>query len=149
MDRVDAMKSLQGWTDTSVLHFHNLGVFGEQILLAIRYGAWTDPSATTAQARNWARFWRAEIQGYIHAYRAATGVDLTTEATDTQLATERYLQPSVHLLRQLEHQRRGLPAASRMGARLNGALTPASTSGARADGAMPAIAAGRGAPARR
>ena len=25
MDRVDAMKKLQGWTDTSVLHFRNLG----------------------------------------------------------------------------------------------------------------------------
>ena len=33
MDRVDAMKKLQGWTDTSVLHFRDLGVFGEQILL--------------------------------------------------------------------------------------------------------------------
>ena len=39
MDRVDAMKKLQGWTDTSVLHFRNLGVFGEQILLSIRYGS--------------------------------------------------------------------------------------------------------------
>ena len=39
MDRVDAMKKLQGWTDTSVLHFRNLAVFGEQMLLSIRYGA--------------------------------------------------------------------------------------------------------------
>ena len=31
MDRVDAMKKLQGWTDTSVLHFRNLAMFGEQI----------------------------------------------------------------------------------------------------------------------
>ena len=30
MDRVDAMKKLQGWTDTSVLHFRNLAIFGEQ-----------------------------------------------------------------------------------------------------------------------
>ena len=37
MDRVDAMKKVQGWTDTSVLNFRNLGVFGEQILLSIRY----------------------------------------------------------------------------------------------------------------
>ena len=42
MDRVDAMKKLQGWTDTSVLHFRNLAMFGEQILLAIRWGAWSD-----------------------------------------------------------------------------------------------------------
>ena len=41
MDRVDAMKKLQGWTDTSVLHFRNLAIFGEQVLLSIRYGAWS------------------------------------------------------------------------------------------------------------
>ncbi len=40
MDRVDAMKKLQGWTDTSVLHFRNLAIFGEQVLLSIRYGDW-------------------------------------------------------------------------------------------------------------
>lgn len=77
MDRVEAMKTLQGWTDTSVLHFHNLAVYGEQLLLSIRYGAWNQPDVIPAQAANWARFWRAEIQGYIHAYRTATGVDLT------------------------------------------------------------------------
>ncbi|HMQ30288.1 MAG TPA: hypothetical protein PKD53_06140 [Chloroflexaceae bacterium] len=110
MDRVDAMKQLQGWTSTSVLHFHNLAIFGEQILLGARYGAWStvnDP----LQAANWARFWRPEIQGYIHAYRAVTGVNLSAEITDTRQASERYLQPSVHLTRQLAEQRRGsLPA---------------------------------------
>src|SRR5262249_45607744 len=39
MDRVDAMKKLQNWSDTSVLHFHHLAKYGEQILLSIRYGA--------------------------------------------------------------------------------------------------------------
>ncbi len=76
MDRVDAMKKIQGWTDTSVLHFRNLGTFGEQILLSIRYGAWSDVN-DPVQGANWARFWRPEIQGYTHAYRAVTGVDLT------------------------------------------------------------------------
>ena len=42
MDRVDAMKKLQGWSDTSVLHFRNLAIFGEQLLLSIRYGDWSD-----------------------------------------------------------------------------------------------------------
>jgi hypothetical protein len=104
MDRVDAMKQLQGWTDTSVLHFHNLGVFGEQILLSVRFGAWgtvNDP----VQAVNWARFWRAEIQGYVHAYRVTTGVDLTADILDTQLASERYLAPSIHLRKRLATQR--------------------------------------------
>jgi hypothetical protein len=76
MDRVDAMKKLQGWTDTSVLNFRNLGTFGEQVLLSIRYGSWNDVNEPL-QATNWARFWRPEIQGYIHAYRSVTGVDLT------------------------------------------------------------------------
>lgn len=110
MDRVDAMKQIQGWTSTSVLHFHNLAIYGEQILLGARFGAWStvnDPM----QAANWARFWRPEIQGYIHAYRAVTGVDLSAELTDSRQAGERYLQPAVHLTRQLAAQRRGsLPA---------------------------------------
>jgi hypothetical protein len=104
MDRVDAMKYLQGWTDTSVLHFRNLGVFGEQILLSVRFGAWSTVN-DAVQAVNWARFWRTEIQGYVHAYRVVTGVDLTADVTDTQLASERYLQPSIHLRNRLARQR--------------------------------------------
>ena len=33
MAQVDTMKSLQGWTDVTVTHFRDLGVYGEQILL--------------------------------------------------------------------------------------------------------------------
>ncbi|MBC8740941.1 hypothetical protein F6X40_30465 [Paraburkholderia sp. UCT31] len=102
MDRVDAMKKLQGWTDTSVLHFHNLGVFGEQILLSIRWGAWS-PIFEPVQAFNWARFWRPQIQGYTHAYRAATGVDLTAEPGDAKLDA---MMPSVLLQKRLALQER-------------------------------------------
>jgi hypothetical protein len=105
MDRVDAMKTIQGWSDASILHFHNLGIFGEQVLLSIRFGAWNtvnDPN----QAANWARFWRAEIQGYYYAYQAVTGVDLTAEITSPQRATLRNLQPSVHLAKRLTKQGR-------------------------------------------
>ncbi|MFQ3661282.1 MAG: hypothetical protein SNJ69_02690 [Chloroflexaceae bacterium] len=120
MGPVDAMKQLQGWIATSVLHFYYLAVYGEQILLGIRYGAWNDPNAQRDWAANWARFWRNEIQGYIHAYRAVTGVDLSAEVTDSQRAGERYLQPAVHLSRQLEQRRRGTsPAAA--------AITPTPT----------------------
>ncbi len=113
MGPVDAMKQLQGWIDTSVVHFYYLAFYGEQILLGIRYGAWNDPDAQREWAANWARFWRNEIQGYIHAYRAVTGVDLSAETTERQPVGERYLQPAVHLSRQLERQRRGtLPAAA-------------------------------------
>lgn len=103
MDRVDAMKKLQGWSDTSVLHFSNLGKFGEQIVLSIRYGSWNEVN-NPVQAANWARFWRSEIQGYVHAYRAATGVDLTSEITDTREVSQRYLPPSVLLRNRLERK---------------------------------------------
>ncbi|HET9451155.1 MAG TPA: hypothetical protein VFO83_09750, partial [Aggregicoccus sp.] len=103
MDRVDAMKSLQGWTDISVVHFHDLGVFGEQLLLSLRYGGWSLAN-NPAQAANWARYWRPEIQGYIHAYRAATGVDLTAEVTDPQGLSQRNVPPSVHLRNRLAAQ---------------------------------------------
>jgi len=69
--------------------------------LSIRYGSWSEVNAP-AQAANWARFWRSEIQGYVHAYRAATSVDLTSEVTDTREASQRYLPPSVLLRNRLE-----------------------------------------------
>jgi len=99
MDRVDAMKSLQGWTDTTVTHFRDLATFGEQLLLGIRYGAWSTV-IFPQQAANWARFWRPEIQGYTHAYRAATGVDLTNR-TDVDNTP-----PSILLRRRLAAQSR-------------------------------------------
>ncbi len=103
MDRVDAMKKLQGWTDTSILHFRNMAIFGEQIVLSVRYGSWSEVN-NPVQAANWARFWRAEIQGYIHAYRAATAVDLTLDVHDVKEAAQRYLPPSVHLRNRVSRQ---------------------------------------------
>lgn len=102
MDRVDAMKKLQGWTDASVLHFSNLGTFGERILLGIRFGAWSTINDAT-QAANWARFWRPDIQGYIHAYRSVTGADLTTKQVGTRIEAS---LPSVLLRQQLADQKR-------------------------------------------
>jgi hypothetical protein len=32
-------------------------------------------------AKNWARYWRPEIQGYLHSYRVATGIDLANSET--------------------------------------------------------------------
>jgi hypothetical protein len=110
MDRVEAMKTLQGWTDTSVIHFNTLARFGEQILLSIRFGAWSRVN-DAANGANWARYWRSEIRGYIHSYRAVTGIDLAADMTDSQNESERYVQPSVHLQRRLQSQpRKGLPA---------------------------------------
>jgi hypothetical protein len=99
MPQADTMKTLQGWSDVTITHFRDLGVYGEQILLSIRYGDWIDVSDEDS-AKNWARYWRPEVQGYLHAYRAVTGVDLTNP--DTVDATV----PAVHLQKRLAVQQR-------------------------------------------
>ncbi len=82
MHSVETMKGLQGWSSDSVVHFRDLAVFGEQIVLGVRFEAW--PSIIESQhAANWARYWRPEIQGYIYAYRAVTSVDLTERVDAT------------------------------------------------------------------
>lgn len=98
MPQVDTMKTLQGWSDVTVTHFRDLGVYGEQLLLSIRYADWIDVNDEDS-AKNWARYWRPEIQGYLHGYRAVTGVDLTNP--DTVDST----MPSVHLRKRLASQR--------------------------------------------
>lgn len=79
ISRVEAMNKLQGWSDTAVLHFRDLAVFGEQLLLGIRFGSWTTVNEPE-RAANYARYWRSEIQRYTHAYRAVTGIDLARRA---------------------------------------------------------------------
>ncbi len=106
MDRVDAMKNIQGWIDTSVVHFNDLAKFGEKILLSIRYGSWASQNNPDA-ATSWARFFRQEIQGYIHGYRAVTGVDLASEVSHPRQTLERYSPPSEHLQRRLAAQSAG------------------------------------------
>jgi len=99
MAAVDAMKSIQSWNDTSVTHFRNLAVFGEQILLAVRFGDWNDEVSDDV-AKAWAHYFKPEIQGYIHSYRAATGADLSLEPVD-------YRMPAA-LLQQRARRPRGL-----------------------------------------
>ena len=100
MPHVDSMKTLQGWTDVSVSHYRDLGVFGEQILLGVRYGDWInidDPASAYA----WAVYWRPEIQSYVHSYRVVTGVNLATEMADTRAMAERFVQPAIHQMRRM------------------------------------------------
>lgn len=80
MDRVDAMKSIQGWTDTSIMNFNDLATIGEQLVLTIRLGNWADTTASGSAASTWAQALRPAIQQYAAAYRTATGVDLAREA---------------------------------------------------------------------
>jgi len=100
MPQVDAMKTMQGWTDVTVTHFRDLAVYGEQLLLSIRYGDWTNVDNEDS-AKNWARFHKEPIYAYFNANRIATGVDLTNpDAVDATV-------PSVLLQRRLvqQHQR--------------------------------------------
>jgi hypothetical protein len=119
MGAVDDMKRLQGWDDVTVTHFHELAVYGEQILLSVRFGDWIDINDQEL-ARNWARYWRPEIQRYIHAYNAVTGVDLSADVADVRLAENRYVQPAVLLdHRQDMHLRsKGILPKHRAGKRL-------------------------------
>lgn len=103
MAQVDAMKRIQGWTDTSITHFRSLGVYGEQIVLSVRYGDWVNVNDQD-NARNWARYWRPEVQSYLHAYRAATGVDLAQDPQDPRALAARNAVPSVHLRSRLVAQ---------------------------------------------
>jgi hypothetical protein len=117
MDRVDSMKKLQGWVDVSVRSFRDLAVTGEPILLSIRYGNWSnvpDPN----QAGNWARFWRQEVQWYIESYHTATGIDLSSDLSDTRAAESgaaRYQQPSVLIGRRVTRERTSVGARSNGG----------------------------------
>jgi hypothetical protein len=118
MGRVDAMKRMQGWSETSVRYFRDLAVFGEEILLSIRFGNWST-IVNRAQAGNWARYWRQEVQWYIHAYQTVTGVDLSSDMQDVrraELRPDRYMQPAYHLQRRLIQQQRQI-AMQRSGGR--------------------------------
>jgi hypothetical protein len=99
MDRVDTVKTMLEWTPTNVTHFRDLGVFGEQILLSVRYGTWAKEIRPEAAA-NWCRYWRPEIQGYVHAYRAVTGADLRqgVEATMPGVLLQRRLSSGAKAL---------------------------------------------------
>lgn len=87
MDRVDAMKAIQGWTDTSIMNFNDLATIGEQLVLTIRLGNWADTGVGATHAANWAAAFRSGIQQYTAAYRTATGADLSREANTEMPST--------------------------------------------------------------
>lgn len=138
MDSVETMKTLQGWTDTSILHFRDMAIFGEKILLSIRFGEWTSEIHQEAAA-NWARYWRPEVQGYTYAYRAATGADLAAVHVSGQVnATLPSVLLSQRLPQRADGARQPLRAASAQRAVTDGAQPRALPSGSqrrRADGA--------------
>ena len=104
MDRVDTMKQMQGWNPVSITHFNDLAVYGEQLLLSVRFGNWSQIEDGDI-ARDWAITWRGEIQRYIYAYRVITSVDLSGDETRVRLAADHRLQPAVLIRRQLARSR--------------------------------------------
>jgi hypothetical protein len=105
MDSVDAMKRMQGWTDTSIMDFNFLARDGERILLSTRFTAWSAINDAVL-AGIWARMFRNEVHRYIHSYRAVTGVDLAAAPTTSQQRELITTRPSV-LLRQKAEGRHG------------------------------------------
>lgn len=103
MGPLAVMNNMQGWTSTSPVQFNQLAIYGEQLLLAIRFGNWADPKIEADQAAIWALDFRPQIQGYIHAYRSVTGVDLTNPNPRTGKIDDK--APSFHLLKRLNNNR--------------------------------------------
>ncbi|MCC6460655.1 MAG: hypothetical protein IT260_09320 [Saprospiraceae bacterium] len=101
MDRLDTMKSLQGWDSTSVLHYYDLASAGERLLLGVRYGDWTQSAFNADDAGNWAVAFRNEVMRYINAYRVVTGVDLSADAVRLH-PKERAIQPYMLVQRRLQ-----------------------------------------------
>jgi hypothetical protein len=93
MPHLESIRQSFGWADASVRHYYELATFGEQILLSVRFWNWSD-ATDQAAAEAWLTFWRPEIQSYIHAYRAVTGVDLAVEDVRPMQRDGLALQPS-------------------------------------------------------
>ena len=105
MDKVASMNKLQNWTDVSPIHFDYLAKYGEQILLSIRFGDWSDQERTSEDAALWANYFRNQIQGYIHSYKTVTGVDLAVTLVGQNKIDSR--QPSFHLAKRLKVRQNG------------------------------------------
>lgn len=105
---LEDMWRLFGWgPEGQVSHFHNLSAFGETLLLTIRWADWSVMN-DHASAVNWLRFFRPEIQSYIHSYQAVTGVDLGA-GDDSRKGQLRFVPPSTLLAaRRCAHQRPAL-----------------------------------------
>lgn len=103
MDRVESMKSLQGWNRASIICFHDLARYGEQILLSIRWISWTQIENRNI-ARAWALEFRDAIQRYINCYQAVTGLDLSQPYINDN-SGERALMPSLLIRRKIQRDR--------------------------------------------
>jgi hypothetical protein len=104
MDRLDTLRRVMRWGDTSVTEFNNLAECGERVLLRVRYGAFHAAQTSAIVADNFAIDNRDDIVQYINSYQAVTGVDLGAETGLGVDAT----QPSVYLNAREARLRRAL-----------------------------------------
>jgi hypothetical protein len=104
MGQVDAMKSMQGWTNTSISYYHNLATLGETILLSIRFTPWSQSGAPSSMAASWANMLRDSIQKYIYSYQVVTGVDLSVDKLTPQ-RNDIDIMPSVLISQKLQKDR--------------------------------------------
>lgn len=93
MPHVETLRQVMGWNDGSIRHYRDLATFGEQLLLSIRLLPWSSQTDANVAA-GWLTFWRPEVQGYVHAYRAVTGVDLAMKDRPAIPGGQWNLQPS-------------------------------------------------------
>lgn len=93
MPHMESLRQLMGWNDTSIRHYRDLATYGEQMLLSIRYLPWSTVNDSTIAA-GWLTAWRPEVQGYVHSYRAVTGVDLGISDQPVVRGGNWFAQPS-------------------------------------------------------
>ncbi len=103
MDRVDTMKTLQGWPKTSISYYHDLARFGEQVVLSIRWTNWTLQNDRDFAAA-WANDWRDAVQRYIHCYQTATGVDIGVD-TFEQSGSAKATMPALLIQQKFQREK--------------------------------------------
>jgi hypothetical protein len=110
MGHMDTLRQLYGWVDGSIRHYRDLAVYGERLLLSVRWGDWTSVTDNFF-ATSWLTFWRAEIQCYVHAYQAVTGLDLNVDQVRTVQPQLFAAQPTELILRRRAESAPTLSAA--------------------------------------
>jgi len=93
MPHTETLRQMMGWNDTTIRHYRDLAVYGERLLLSIRYLPWSTINDGDI-AKVWAQYWRQEVQAYLHSYRAVTGVDLSIDDVRIQQSGVHLIQPS-------------------------------------------------------
>jgi hypothetical protein len=94
MDKVDVMKSIQGWPGASISYFRDLAVYGEEIILSIRWISWSQVNSRDI-AREWAILFRNAIQRYIFCYQAVTNIDLSALEVSGSATNDKSLMPAL------------------------------------------------------